>query len=495
MAWEPKGNLRGPAGYNATGAVEDIQTMADYAKGTAGPNALTEVLDTTYANKVDLVAKLRGPVYVAHRGGGYRYPEASMEAFRAAATDGFPLEMDLQALADGTLVCLHDDTTGRTMTGPDVAPSTLTREQWLSRRIKPPVGGSKSAVPPLWDDILNEFGGRAVLIPEPKGNDQALALAVMDSLQERGLERASIFSSFNQGFVLDAMSRGFYGLWFNNVPVVADLVSAGMEFHGLSEAAATPALLADLTAAGIKPLVYTLNSVASVGTALANGAWGIITDEPKGLSGQYATQTVDPYREMVPWPRSGGLIGTSSGFVSFKPMSAGQVALHMVPGAQPNEQGWAGQLPGSNFTIEFDMQIGAIGTVGSASVRVMLSQNLTRPHSETAEHPDWLMYMIRRGGSATTYKATDGGGSTLMTNTVTANSFTPTLAASTAGEWQRYRLNIAADGTSTFSNLTFDKHVIDGPEKTLPDLTTPWWLSIGISNTSALFKDFVISTP
>lgn len=51
MAWKLKfiGDIRGPAGYNATGAAQDLATLAAYVKQTAGPNdfatALIETVD------------------------------------------------------------------------------------------------------------------------------------------------------------------------------------------------------------------------------------------------------------------------------------------------------------------------------------------------------------------------------------------------------------------------------------------------------------------
>lgn len=53
-AWQYIAGLRGPAGYMATGAAEDQQAIADYIKGTAGPNpvktAVESVLPTAKVN-------------------------------------------------------------------------------------------------------------------------------------------------------------------------------------------------------------------------------------------------------------------------------------------------------------------------------------------------------------------------------------------------------------------------------------------------------------
>lgn len=58
-------------------------------------------------------------IYVAaHRGWPARYPENTMESFRAAAELGVDqIETDVRITADGELVCIHDATVDRTTDG------------------------------------------------------------------------------------------------------------------------------------------------------------------------------------------------------------------------------------------------------------------------------------------------------------------------------------------------------------------------------------------
>src|SRR5699024_8410636 len=55
------------------------------------------------------------PTIAAHRGGKAIHPENSLTAFKATAEShpGMPLEMDVMALKDGTLVLSHDTTVDR----------------------------------------------------------------------------------------------------------------------------------------------------------------------------------------------------------------------------------------------------------------------------------------------------------------------------------------------------------------------------------------------
>ena len=56
-----------------------------------------------------------GPIVTAHRGDSRHHPENTLPAFAAAAQLGVPMqEFDVQASADGVLLCIHDETLDRT---------------------------------------------------------------------------------------------------------------------------------------------------------------------------------------------------------------------------------------------------------------------------------------------------------------------------------------------------------------------------------------------
>ena len=74
------------------------------------------------------------PYVMAHRGNRVACPENTLAAFRKALTDGADiLETDLHLSADGTFVCIHDDTVDRTTDGSgSVASMTLSELKALS---------------------------------------------------------------------------------------------------------------------------------------------------------------------------------------------------------------------------------------------------------------------------------------------------------------------------------------------------------------------------
>jgi glycerophosphoryl diester phosphodiesterase len=60
------------------------------------------------------------PLIIGHRGSSREAPENTMESFRLAWEEGADgIEADFRLTADGRIVCLHDETTGRT-TGVDL---------------------------------------------------------------------------------------------------------------------------------------------------------------------------------------------------------------------------------------------------------------------------------------------------------------------------------------------------------------------------------------
>jgi hypothetical protein len=52
MVYEKIGNLRGPAGYNATGAAEDAAALAAFTRETAGPNEFANALGEMTATEI-----------------------------------------------------------------------------------------------------------------------------------------------------------------------------------------------------------------------------------------------------------------------------------------------------------------------------------------------------------------------------------------------------------------------------------------------------------
>jgi len=56
QGWAYKANLRGPTGYNATGAAEDAQALADFVNQSSGPNPFAAALGEQFATPAEATA-------------------------------------------------------------------------------------------------------------------------------------------------------------------------------------------------------------------------------------------------------------------------------------------------------------------------------------------------------------------------------------------------------------------------------------------------------
>jgi glycerophosphoryl diester phosphodiesterase len=109
---------------------------------------------------------------VAHRGlHGPGAPENTLPAFEAAASAGYPIELDVHLLRDGTLVVFHDDDLKRAAG----VPRTLAEESAHSIA-KHRLFGSEHGVP-LLSDVLSLVAARVPVLLEIKSRDEPLETA------------------------------------------------------------------------------------------------------------------------------------------------------------------------------------------------------------------------------------------------------------------------------------------------------------------------------
>ena len=95
------------------------------------------------------------PLIIGHRGASKDAPENTMESFRLAWSQGADgIEADFRLTADGSIVCIHDDTTGRT-TGKnlEIASSTLKDLRHLDAGLWKGASWSGALIPTL-DEVL-----------------------------------------------------------------------------------------------------------------------------------------------------------------------------------------------------------------------------------------------------------------------------------------------------------------------------------------------------
>ena len=154
---------------------------------------------------------------IAHRGlHGENVPENSLAAFKLAAKNKYPIELDVVALADGTPVVFHDEKLAR-MTGRDGFISSLSLSDISDFRLQ----GTKEKIPTL-AEVLKVVDGKVPLLIEIKNQGKVgpLEKAVWKELMKYNGEYA--IQSFNpytlEWFKINApkIRRGQLASFFRN---------------------------------------------------------------------------------------------------------------------------------------------------------------------------------------------------------------------------------------------------------------------------------------
>lgn len=230
--------------------------------------------------EVDLISKLKSPIVIAHRGGRQRFPEQSLDGMEASMKDGFLPEMDLQPLKTGEIVLLHDDTVNRTMTGASGKATNLTLEEWKSARIKPAIKGGRDATPPTFEQVLDQLGGRTVLVPEiKKSATDADVKKILNMITERGLERSVIVQSFSYDRCKDIVAAGCEALYLSSKKpskTPQEMKNDGINFFSMNRKNESEDIGKQCKAANVKFLPYTVNDKEDVKDYFD----GYFTDDP-----------------------------------------------------------------------------------------------------------------------------------------------------------------------------------------------------------------------
>lgn len=143
-------------------------------------------------------------IVVAHRAGARVAPENTVAALEQAIRDGVPIaEIDVQQMADGTLIVMHDSNFKRTA-GEDIC--VWDAEADILRNME--VGSGFSAAyrgeqVPTLEEMLACAKGRITLMIELKytGQEQELEETVLEMLRNYDMEDECIIGSMNKGIL------------------------------------------------------------------------------------------------------------------------------------------------------------------------------------------------------------------------------------------------------------------------------------------------------
>ncbi|MCU1417396.1 MAG: hypothetical protein JWP32_1570 [Schumannella sp.] len=261
------------------------------------------VPDAVQAYAPSLIGTLRAPgepAFVAgHRGDRADAPENTLPAFEAAFASGLDVvETDVQLTADGVPVLLHDPTVDRTTNGSG-AVADLTLEQVQSLDAGSWFGDefAGTRIPQLAEllDLLAATPHKRAVV-ELKGYwSQDGIRRVLADVYARGVQNRIVFAGIHLGTIqnlADAAPAIPRVIIRRDLP--ADPVGLA-QFYGAIAIMTSPWSLetyphavADMHAAGLGVLVYTLNSEKRWTEATSYGVDGIVTDAPSALDGWLA---------------------------------------------------------------------------------------------------------------------------------------------------------------------------------------------------------------
>ena len=230
------------------------------------------------------------PLWIAHRGAGKLAPENTLAAFRLGASHGFrAFECDVKLSADGVPFLLHDATLQRTSSGKGIAGNLdwealarLDAGAWHSRAYAGEPVPSLDAIAAFClrnGHALNieikptpgtdELTGKTVALEATRLWSGAAVPPLLSSFEPAALRAAQVAApALPRALLLDSLRAG----WLDEARALG---CAGIVTN---YAVMDAAVLAQVHAAGMRALVYTVNDPAEVLRLVGMGIDGIITD-------------------------------------------------------------------------------------------------------------------------------------------------------------------------------------------------------------------------
>jgi glycerophosphoryl diester phosphodiesterase len=235
---------------------------------------------------------------IAHRGASAVAPENTLIAIAKAAELGArSVELDVMLSSDGVPIIIHDTALDRTTNG--TGPVAAQSYEALARRDAGTWFGDAFAgekIPTLSDAIDLILDRKMALNLEIKpspGEDRATARSAIEHLAGKWHDPTTlVLSSSSMGSLevaRDTARQWRRGLIVDVPPphwrdVMANLQCASVH---CAASAATPSLVEEIHAAGLKILTWTVNRPAQAATLFKNGVDGIFTDDPATMIAKF----------------------------------------------------------------------------------------------------------------------------------------------------------------------------------------------------------------
>lgn len=386
------------------------------------------------------LADLSRPFVIAHRGGALQVPEHTMEGYRVAVGQGLEIiEQDVSTLADGGLGVMHDGTVDRmTTSSGNVADHTSVSWKQLDIDASVTLGGGwpDGLRPPLFEEVLTEFGNRVLLCAEAKSSD---AMGPMiDALEGHGVSPASVLL---QSFALDdcrlARSRGWDVIWLGSTDI-ARASAEGIGWIGPQAGHVTSTVCAAAHAAGIEVACYTVNRRHQRDAVIADGVDAIFSDDPLYIVGDAGRRASDLFARQVWLP--GMLPDTSRGRFYPDDSSWGFDVSDTVTSTL---MGFLAPPDPQAFTLHLDVRVDQTCADSRRScgfVFLSTDDHLYRPSSGSSPGADGYLFLLRGDGNLDVHRVVEGVATTLASST---GGTAPTL-----GTYVQLRITVTGPGLS-----------------------------------------------
>lgn len=252
------------------------------------------------------------PLYIAHRGNAYLYPENTDVAYAMSAADGEPiLEQDCFVTADGSAVCTHDATAAYTTTS-NAAFSTLSDAQVAALTVDSQSwhGSHFSGVSiPLYRDVLSDYIADRIFTTEFKST--ASVAAVMADVDAAGVVPGRIlFCSSFVDHLADAVSGGHPTMLQGgaSTDVTATAISNDVEYAGYDKGV-NAGFIQHSVSSGLNVIGYTVNRREQAQVLIKRGVGAIFTDDATYLRADGPLATQSDFSNWMP----GMVAGTDDG--------------------------------------------------------------------------------------------------------------------------------------------------------------------------------------
>lgn len=385
-------------------------------------------------------------LYVAHRNNPNILPEHTMEGYRACVQAGVKaIEQDVYALKDGTDIIMHDSTIDRTTTGSgSTSEQTSLSVAAMRNDHGSTIGGAfsgKTFGVPTFEDVVKEFGGKVLLVPE--GKNAGSVQRIVDVLQKYDVPGdGAIVQSFDYTELAPAIAAGYKTMALGNSIDVSAAAAAGVDII-CGSTAASDAYITSITAAGMRAGIYTINRQYERDAWIAKGVTCFFSNDSIYLSGVGYRLTTDPFESGAYY--HGHL---ADGASNEKGTFTGD-SLLLTPTAMDRNlllQGWASPVGGdknnNSFTVQFSFQATALTGNRWCGIAIFNKDTPWDDNANPTTDQDGWHCLIRTEGTIEIYKVTDGVGTQVATGATAAlatnTTYTMTLTVTpTTITWQR----------------------------------------------------------